>query len=38
MLLRTVPDKDQPADVTRGQTYVENLGLTNARDIIKMLQ
>ena len=32
------PDKDQPADVARGQTYVENLGLANARDIIKMLQ
>lgn len=35
---RSRPDKDQPADVARGQTYVENLGLTNARNIIKMLR
>lgn len=32
------PDKDQPADIARGQAYVENLGLANARDIIKMLR
>ena len=32
------PDKDQPADVARGQKYVEALGLANARDIIKMLR
>ncbi|ETS86097.1 hypothetical protein PFICI_04122 [Pestalotiopsis fici W106-1] len=32
------PDKDQPADVARGQRYVENLGLANARDIVKMLR
>ncbi|KAF7539179.1 hypothetical protein G7054_g2363 [Neopestalotiopsis clavispora] len=31
------PDKEQPADVARGQRYVENLGLANARDIVKML-
>ncbi|KAI9930555.1 UV-damage endonuclease [Aspergillus wentii] len=32
------PDKSQPADVARGQTYVETLGLTNARDIAKMIR
>ncbi|KAH9909683.1 UV-endonuclease UvdE-domain-containing protein [Xylariomycetidae sp. FL2044] len=32
------PDRDQPADVARGQKYVENLGLANARDIVKMLR
>ncbi|KAF2741030.1 UV-endonuclease UvdE [Polyplosphaeria fusca] len=32
------PDKDQPADVARGQRYVEALGLANARDIIKMVR
>ncbi|KAF2708366.1 UV-endonuclease UvdE [Pleomassaria siparia CBS 279.74] len=32
------PDKDQPADVARGQRYVEELGLANARDIIKMVR
>ena len=32
------PDKDQPADVARGQAYVEALGLANARDIPKMLR
>lgn len=32
------PDKHQPADVARGQKYVQNLGLANARDIIKMLR
>ena len=32
------PDKDQPADIARGQSYVEELGLANARDIIKMLR
>lgn len=32
------PDRDQPADVTRGQAYVESLGLANARDIVKMLR
>jgi UV DNA damage endonuclease len=31
------PDKDQPADVARGQAYVEALGLANAQDISKML-
>ena len=32
------PDKDQPADVARGQAYVEGLGLANARDVTKMLR
>jgi UV DNA damage endonuclease len=32
------PDKDQPADISRGQAYVEALGLANARDIPKMLR
>lgn len=32
------PDKDQPADVARGQRYVEELGLANARDVIKMVR
>ncbi|KAK7629258.1 UV-endonuclease UvdE-domain-containing protein [Phyllosticta citricarpa] len=32
------PDKEQPADVSRGQKFVEELGLANARDIIKMVK
>ncbi|KAF2786157.1 UV-endonuclease UvdE [Melanomma pulvis-pyrius CBS 109.77] len=32
------PDKDKPADVGRGQRYVQELGLANARDIIKMVR
>lgn len=32
------PDKDQPADIARGQAYVEALGLANARDVSKMLR
>jgi UV DNA damage endonuclease len=32
------PDKSQPADIRRGQKWVEELGLANARDIIKMLR
>ena len=32
------PDKEQPADVARGQAYVEALGVANARDIPKMLR
>ncbi|KAK3062448.1 UV-damage endonuclease, partial [Coniosporium uncinatum] len=32
------PDKDQPADIARGQKWVEELGLANARDIVKMLR
>ncbi|RYP02240.1 hypothetical protein DL764_005882 [Monosporascus ibericus] len=32
------PDKDQPAELARGQGYVESLGLQNAHDVIKMLR
>lgn len=32
------PDKNQPADVSRGQRYVEEIGLANARDIAKMVR
>ncbi|KAF1978075.1 UV-endonuclease UvdE [Bimuria novae-zelandiae CBS 107.79] len=35
---RNRPDKDQPADVARGQRYVEELGLANARDVSKMVR
>ncbi|KAI0110521.1 UV-endonuclease UvdE [Hypoxylon sp. NC0597] len=32
------PDREQPADIARGQKYVEALGLANARDIVKMIR
>ncbi|KAL6710762.1 UV-damage endonuclease [Coniothyrium glycines] len=32
------PDRDQPADLARGQKYVEEIGLANARDIVKMIR
>lgn len=32
------PDREQPADITRGQKYVEEIGLANARDVIKMVR
>ncbi|TKA61055.1 hypothetical protein B0A49_09268 [Cryomyces minteri] len=32
------PDKDQPADIARGQAYVESIGIANARDIVKMIR
>lgn len=32
------PDREQPADMNRGQAFVEGLGLANARDIPKMLR
>ncbi|KAF2463496.1 UV-endonuclease UvdE [Lindgomyces ingoldianus] len=35
--IKNRPDKNKPADVARGQKYVEELGLANARDIIKMM-
>ncbi|KAG9185713.1 UV DNA damage endonuclease [Alternaria panax] len=35
---RNRPDKEQPADVARGMKYVEEIGLANARDIIKMVR
>ena len=32
------PDREQPADIARGQAYVESIGLANAKDIVKMLR
>ena len=32
------PDRDMPADIRRGQEYVEGLGIANAKDIIKMIR
>ncbi|KAI9732348.1 MAG: UV-damage endonuclease [Cirrosporium novae-zelandiae] len=32
------PDRNQPANIARGQAYVEELGLANARDVVKMLK
>ncbi|KAL9100656.1 MAG: hypothetical protein Q9163_003983 [Psora crenata] len=32
------PDKEQPANIARGQAFVESLGKANARDIVKMLR
>ncbi len=32
------PDQEQPANLKRGQAFVEGLGLANARDIPKMLR
>lgn len=32
------PDKEKPADIERGMKYVQELGLANARDIVKMLR
>ncbi|KAM0495665.1 hypothetical protein ACHAP8_007932 [Fusarium lateritium] len=32
------PDKSQPADDERGLKYVQELGLANARDIVKMIR
>ncbi|KAL5403181.1 hypothetical protein PMIN04_012869 [Paraphaeosphaeria minitans] len=32
------PDRDQLADVARGQRYVEDFGLANARDVINMVR
>lgn len=32
------PDKEKPADIARGQAYVEALGVANAKDIPKMLR
>ncbi|KAI9795413.1 MAG: UV-damage endonuclease [Piccolia ochrophora] len=36
--IKNRPDRDQPADVARGQAFVESLGLANAKDIVKMLR
>ncbi|RDW66427.1 putative UV-endonuclease UVE-1 [Coleophoma cylindrospora] len=32
------PDKSKPASIKRGQKYVEELGVANARDVVKMLR
>ncbi|CEJ58019.1 Putative UV damage repair endonuclease [Penicillium brasilianum] len=32
------PDREQAADVARGQAFVEALGLANARDLVKLLR
>lgn len=32
------PDKTKPADIARGQKYVQDIGLANARDIPKMIR
>ncbi|CAG7922335.1 unnamed protein product [Penicillium olsonii] len=32
------PDRNQPADVARGQAFVEGLGLANARDLVKIIR
>ena len=32
------PDREKPADVARGQAFVESLGKANAKDIVKMLR
>ncbi|KAL4811945.1 UV-endonuclease UvdE-domain-containing protein [Aspergillus spinulosporus] len=32
------PDRSQPADIARGQAYVEALGLANARDLLKLIR
>ncbi|KAJ5120862.1 uncharacterized protein N7515_010250 [Penicillium bovifimosum] len=32
------PDRDQPADIGRGQAFVEGLGLANARDLVKIIR
>ncbi|KAL4925079.1 UV-endonuclease UVE-1 [Aspergillus undulatus] len=32
------PDQSQPADIARGQAYVEALGLANARDLLKLIR
>ena len=32
------PDKDQPAELALGHKFVQELGLANARDIVKMIR
>lgn len=32
------PDREKPADIKRGQAFVESLGIANAKDIVKMLR
>ncbi|KAL4886628.1 UV-endonuclease UvdE-domain-containing protein [Aspergillus karnatakaensis] len=32
------PDREQPADIARGQAYVEAIGLANAQDLLKLIR
>ncbi|KAJ5783183.1 hypothetical protein N7457_004957 [Penicillium paradoxum] len=32
------PDRDQPADISRGQAFVEGLALANVRDLVKIIR
>ncbi|KAF6236196.1 hypothetical protein HO173_005825 [Letharia columbiana] len=32
------PDREKPANIKRGQAFVESLGIANAKDIVKMLR
>lgn len=32
------PDRNKPADIERGQKYLQQLGLANAKDIVKMIR
>ncbi|KAJ5194595.1 Major facilitator superfamily domain general substrate transporter [Penicillium cinerascens] len=36
--IKNRPDRNQPADVARGQAFVEALGLANARDLVKLIR
>ena len=36
--IKNRPDRNLTPDVVRGQTYVEELGLANAKDIVKMIR
>ncbi|KAH9865277.1 hypothetical protein IAQ61_009224 [Plenodomus lingam] len=36
--IKNRPDKEQAPDIARGQRYVEEIGLANARDIGRMIQ
>ncbi|KGO39377.1 Major facilitator superfamily domain, general substrate transporter [Penicillium expansum] len=36
--IKNRPDRDQPADVARGQAFVEGLALANARDLVKIIR
>jgi len=36
--IKNRPDKEQPADIRRGQEYVEQIALANCRDMIKMVR
>ncbi|KAJ5956385.1 hypothetical protein N7501_010664 [Penicillium viridicatum] len=36
--IKNRPDRDQPADVARGQAFVEGLALANVRDLVKIIR